>query len=166
MNDFIVTINGKKEKLSVVNNHLVVNGNKEINVELSEINKHSYLLRIENKVYEVAVNRNGNDKYSFLLDGFYFETEVRTTLQEKAKELLSNREQAAHHDTIKAPMPGLILKVKKKVGDTVEMGESVVILEAMKMENEIRSPASGKIKEIVGKEGKSVEKGGIILSIE
>ncbi|MFC2082111.1 biotin/lipoyl-containing protein, partial [Bacteroidota bacterium] len=83
-----------------------------------------------------------------------------------AKELLSNKKSARHHDIIKAPMPGLILKVKKNIGDDVEIGESVVILEAMKMENEIRSPVSGKIKEILVKEGISVEKDEIIISIE
>ena len=166
MNDYVVTLNGKKDNLKVINNHLVVNGDKEYQVELSEINKNSYLLRVDNKVYEVAVDRKNNETYSFLLDGFYFQTEVRTQLQEKARELLSNKESATHHDIIKAPMPGLILKVKKKEGDDVEIGESVAILEAMKMENEIRSPVSGKIKEILVKEGISVEKDEIIISIE
>ena len=63
-------------------------------------------------------------------------------------------------------MPGLLLKMKKKEGDSIEMGESIGILEAMKMENDIISPASGIIKEIFKKEGASVEKDEIILKIE
>jgi biotin carboxyl carrier protein len=63
-------------------------------------------------------------------------------------------------------MPGMVLRLKKRVGDTVEMGESVVILEAMKMENDLRSPSSGIIKEVIVKEGVSVEKDSILLTIE
>lgn len=166
MNEYIVTLNGKKDRLKVIDDHLVLNEGNEYKTELSEINKNSYLLRIGNKVYEIAVDRLNNEKYSFLLDGFYFQTEVRTQLQEKAKELLNNKEKASHHDRIKAPMPGLLLKIKKNVGDKVEIGESVAILEAMKMENEIRSTASGIVKEIKVKEGISVEKDEIIMSIE
>jgi biotin carboxyl carrier protein len=63
-------------------------------------------------------------------------------------------------------MPGMILKIKKKVGDEIEQGDSLLILEAMKMENDIRSPVSGKVKEIKIKEGQAVEKGISILVIE
>ena len=63
-------------------------------------------------------------------------------------------------------MPGLLLKIKKKEGDSVEIGESIAVLEAMKMENDILSPATGVIKEIKVKEGASVEKDEIILKID
>ncbi len=62
-------------------------------------------------------------------------------------------------------MPGLILKVTKKVGEQVELGDSVIILEAMKMENDLKSPASGIIENIFVTEGSAVEKGTLLLSI-
>jgi biotin carboxyl carrier protein len=71
-----------------------------------------------------------------------------------------------HHSEIKSPMPGLILKLKKKTGDEVEAGEPVLILEAMKMENELRSPSKGKIREILVKEGIAVEKGAVLFIID
>ena len=67
---------------------------------------------------------------------------------------------------VKAPMPGMILKVNKQVGEEVLSGESVIILEAMKMENELRSPVTGKLKELFVKEGNPVEKGIKLFSIE
>ena len=71
-----------------------------------------------------------------------------------------------HHMNVKAPMPGLILKVRKKVGEQVELGESVIILEAMKMENDLKSPASGIITELKVTEGMPVEKNTLLFSIE
>ena len=66
---------------------------------------------------------------------------------------------------LRAPMPGMIVSVKKKVGDTVEEGETVVVLEAMKMENALGAPASGTIKAINVSSGDSVAKNDIILVI-
>jgi biotin carboxyl carrier protein len=63
-------------------------------------------------------------------------------------------------------MPGLLLKLKKNIGDKVKAGEPLLILEAMKMENEIRSPIEGIVKNIMYKEGQTVEKNSIILTFE
>ena len=64
-----------------------------------------------------------------------------------------------------APMPGMIVKYEKKVGDTVNEGETVVILEAMKMENALAAPASGTIKAVNYGSGDSVAKGDVLCVI-
>jgi oxaloacetate decarboxylase alpha subunit/pyruvate carboxylase subunit B len=66
---------------------------------------------------------------------------------------------------LKAPMPGMIISFEKKVGDAVNQGETVVILEAMKMENALPSPASGTLKAINYKSGDSVAKNDILCII-
>ena len=66
---------------------------------------------------------------------------------------------------LRAPMPGMIVSVKKNVGDTVEEGETVVVLEAMKMENALPAPVSGTIKAINVSSGDSVAKNDVILVI-
>ena len=67
---------------------------------------------------------------------------------------------------IAAPMPGKIVKVLVKQGDTVEARQGVVIVEAMKMENELRSPKAGTVSEVRVKEGDSVEAGAILVVVE
>ncbi len=67
---------------------------------------------------------------------------------------------------VKAPMVGKILKVNVNVGDQVEEGDEIVILEAMKMEMPIPSPTSGTVKEIKVKEGDNVEAEQVIAVIE
>ena len=64
-----------------------------------------------------------------------------------------------------APMPGMIIKYEKKVGDTISQGETVVVLEAMKMENALPAPAGGTIKSINFSSGDSVAKGDVLAVI-
>lgn len=68
--------------------------------------------------------------------------------------------------TIAAPMPGAILKIMVKAGDDITPGQTVIIMEAMKMENEVRSTMAGKVKEIEVKEGGSVLEGDILIRLE
>ena len=73
---------------------------------------------------------------------------------------------AAAADTelvVKAPMPGLVLRVEVTVGDRVSAGQGVVIVEAMKMENELKAPASGTIARVEVVAGQTVEKGFVLL---
>ena len=67
--------------------------------------------------------------------------------------------------TVTAPMPGKILSLKVNVGDTVNSGDLVLMLEAMKMENEVFATASGKVTEIRVKSGDNVSTGDILMVI-
>lgn len=73
---------------------------------------------------------------------------------------------SAGQEVLSAPMPGTILKIAAKVGDTVAEGDIVLILEAMKMENEILAPRAGKISSISVNEGASVNTGDTLVVID
>ena len=66
---------------------------------------------------------------------------------------------------VKSPLPGVILQVNCKVGDTVKRGQNLLVLEAMKMENEIFSPADGVVKEIRARDGETVNTGDVMMII-
>ena len=68
--------------------------------------------------------------------------------------------------TINAPMPGMVISYSIKEGDKVKAGDVVLILEAMKMENNITSPVDGVLKKIIKEAGASVEKGEVLCIIE
>lgn len=68
--------------------------------------------------------------------------------------------------TVVAQLPGTIVRLLKSEGDVVDANEPVLILEAMKMENEITAPVKGKIKRIHVKEGQKVAKGDLLFEIE
>jgi len=67
--------------------------------------------------------------------------------------------------TVKAPMPGLVLRVEVEEGDAVSAGDGLVVLEAMKMENEIKAPVSGKVTAIHVDGGQAVDKGMVMVEV-
>jgi biotin carboxyl carrier protein len=67
---------------------------------------------------------------------------------------------------VRSPMPGKVVKVLVKVGDEVKAGQGVVVVEAMKMENELKAPRDGKIKQVTAEEGRAVESGQTLALIE
>ncbi|MCU7490911.1 MAG: acetyl-CoA carboxylase biotin carboxyl carrier protein subunit [Ignavibacteria bacterium] len=165
MNEYVATVNGNKRVFKLLDSGKILFNEKEIEYSILKVSEYSYLLKLGNKVFDITTTALSREKFGFLVDGHYFETTIRTKLQEKAQELQNIKNKENHHDLIKSPMPGMILKIKKQVGDKIEMGESVVILEAMKMENDLHAPSSGIIKEIFVKEGSSVEKDTVLLTI-
>jgi len=66
---------------------------------------------------------------------------------------------------VEAPMPGTVLKVNVKVGDSVNQGDTVLMLEAMKMENEIAAPADGVVDSINVSQGATVETGDVLVTL-
>jgi biotin carboxyl carrier protein len=68
--------------------------------------------------------------------------------------------------TVKSPMPGRLVKVLVKVGDKIAAGQSVVVVEAMKMENELRAPRAGVVRELRGAEGAAVDAGQDLVVID
>jgi biotin carboxyl carrier protein len=68
--------------------------------------------------------------------------------------------------TLLAPMPGLVLRVEVEVGQTVKAGQGVVVVEAMKMENELKAPADGVVASVAVRAGQTVEKGATLLVLE
>jgi len=167
MNEFIVTVNEKKKPVSILSDTELKIDNKKYSYEISHVHNNTYLLKCGNNYFEIVAEKVDNGQFAVLLKGYNFDAVVRTNLQEKAIHLLEEAQTSIHHQfKVKAPMPGMILKVKKQDGDIISQGESIMILEAMKMENDLRAPASGIITRISVEEGKAVEKGAILFSIE
>jgi biotin carboxyl carrier protein len=68
--------------------------------------------------------------------------------------------------TVVAPMPGLVVKVEVEVGQAVKAGQGVIVVEAMKMENELKAPADGVVASIAVQPGQTVDKGATLLVLE
>ncbi len=88
--------------------------------------------------------------------------------------MLDPREWRGRHGTLEvqgrqqvvAPMPGKIVRILVQAGEAVEAGQGLVVVEAMKMQNEIRSPKSGKVEKIVAKEGETVNPGDVLVWVD
>lgn len=83
-----------------------------------------------------------------------------------AQAAVGTRAQATGPAAVKSPMPGKVVKVLVKPGDEVKSGQGVVVVEAMKMENELKTPRDGKIKDVKVSEGQAVESGQTLATVE
>ncbi len=166
MSEYIVTVGEGKNDINLSKNSSLSLNGKDYHYELSLLSCNTYLLKIENKLYKVSAKRINTEKYIISLDGKQFETIIRTALQEKASSLIEKSSASKHKLDVKAPMPGMILKIKKGKGEQISRGDSIIILEAMKMENDLRAPVSGTITNLNVKEGTAVEKGVVLFTIE
>ena len=104
--------------------------------------------------------------YAVTLRGEQFNVQVE---DERTRKLNAGRKSTALPDgefALKAPIPGLVVKMLVKDGDEVEDGQSLVILEAMKMENELRSPKAGVVKKVEVIPGQRVEQNAILIVLE
>lgn len=167
MSEYIVTIEDQKKEIKILdNNHVFIDGQKK-SYELIRINHSSFLLKVNNRFFEARIQKIDTELYEISVNQNNFNTSIRTALEEKAFKLISESQIGTSHlITVKSPMPGLVLKIKKGVGESISKGDSIIILEAMKMENEIKSPKDGVIKSLPVKEGLAVEKNSILFIIE
>lgn len=92
------------------------------------------------------------------------ETAAAVTRVGPGGRVMSKRRVAAAD--VRAPMPGLVVAVEVSEGDDVDAGQGVVVLEAMKMQNELRSPVAGKVKKVFVTQGTAVDKGQPLLRVE
>jgi len=105
-------------------------------------------------------------RYLVEINGKKYETSLETPLDQLIKTLGFQTNGGPDVDSVIAPMPGLLLEVLVQVGDRVEKGDRLLVLEAMKMENIIGSPREGTIKKIMVGQGDTVDKKQLLLEIE
>lgn len=127
-------------------------------------------IMVDNKVYEVEIEQIAKETKSIISSSEpTFDKAKKRTSTSSKKEYTSlsitqeKQESLASNDgtgiRIEAPMPGTILDIRVKVGDTVYTGQVLAILEAMKMENDITAPQDGIVKEVKIKKGTTVNSG-------
>jgi biotin carboxyl carrier protein len=132
-----------------------------------------YKYRINGKEYEVTINSVSETDAKVTVNGNSYDVEIikEEKVQEPAyqRPAIPAREActpATVDKSLKSPLPGMILAIKVKVGDTVREGQPVAVLEAMKMENEILSEHDGIVTEINVEKGETVLEGAVIVTIK
>ncbi len=144
-------VNGQKTDWDLIktgeNLFHVLQNNLSYNAEIISANheEKSLMVRVNNQIYEVKVK----DRFDILLG-----------------QMGMNSGSAQKVNDLKAPMPGLVLKINVSEGQAIKKGESLLILEAMKMENVLKAASDGIIKSIKVKQGSTVEKGQLLIQIQ
>jgi biotin carboxyl carrier protein len=121
-------------------------------------------LTLPDRAVTFAVARR-SDGWTLLSGGELWEAVVLDERTRQLRELTRRSGQQAGHVLVKAPMPGLVLRLEVAVGDTVRAGQGLVVLEAMKMENELKAPVSGRVAAIHARAGQPVDKGVTLVEV-
>jgi len=142
----------------------IIGKDKISNFNMDLISKNVLLFKKNNKVMDLTYTINDNTVYLYK-NGKEYSFEF---LDEKALRRLSSTGglNAGGPVTIESPMPGKIVKLLKSVGDQVKEGEAIMIMEAMKMENEMKAPYDGVINKIFVRENDTIESGAKLFGIE
>lgn len=157
-------INNKEFRLSLVEqvkNHILVSlDSAKHRVSVEFLSEDEILLNIDGKVYDVLISANAVS-FSVCVNGKSFTVEKKSLAQ-----ILGGMDRQKKRIDIKTSMPGRIVKILAGVGERVREGQAVLILEAMKMQNEIKSPQSGTVTQMLPKSGESVEANALLFTIE
>jgi biotin carboxyl carrier protein len=124
-----------------------------------------YLIKVNGKEYEVEVEKVGGEAVQVskpVEAAAKVEAPAKTKSTESPK---SHKQGTIGNLKVNSPMPGTILGIKVNVGDEVEKGQALVILEAMKMENEIAAPEDGTVSSINVATGDTVDSGQLLVSL-
>lgn len=115
-----------------------------------------YTIAIGGKEYLIDVRETLTDQFRVMVEGQTFNVQVVSSEEIPSPFYRRDRESQF---TLTSPMPGIILSVEVSPGDTIQRGQTLVILEAMKMKNALQAPHDGVVKEILVQPGKRVDTG-------
>lgn len=164
---YTVTVNGAELVVDLDGENARINGETS-RARLAEADESpERVLTIGDEVHRVFV-RPGETRgrYTLWVDGFRFEVEALDERSRAIRELSAATTAPKGPAPLVAPMPGMIVRINVSEGDVVKPGQGLVVMEAMKMENELRASTGGAVRRVFVAPGTAVEKGALLLEME
>ncbi len=163
---YFVTIAGKTLEVDVEGDQVRVDGRLRTAV-MGEVGggqlRH---LLLDGRPMGLAIASEGKGRWALSLAGERWESEVIDERTRHIRSLTATADRARGPGSLRAPMPGLVVRVQAQSGQSVAAGAGLVVLEAMKMENELRAPGPAVVKAVHARPGDTVEKGQILVEFE
>ncbi len=158
-----------KENTYVVetNNTLTLDG-VEVELDMVSEGPNAFHVIRDGIGYDVFILEQDADTktYTVSINGHKYTMQAKSKFDELLDQLGMSSMMEAKADDLKAPMPGLVLDIKVEAGTEVSKGDPLLVLEAMKMENNIKASADGIVKSVDIKKGQAVEKNQVLISFE
>jgi biotin carboxyl carrier protein len=139
----------------------VLDDGKKLEISFRKVGPYTYVLQVGNRAYRIFY-----DGSVFYYNGVPYKIEVIEESYNKILSLLRGKDKFSGTIELRAVMPGNIIKILHKQGDTIKENEPIIVLEAMKMENEIISPIKGKVEKLLVSEGDKVQKDQLLAIIK
>lgn len=167
MERYAVKVSGREYDVRVEpagENFSVLVGKNKKSVAVQNLGGSRMLLLIDNQPHEIDIRSDGYESRRLVfVKGTEIEVEIEDFRLAQAKKVAGMSDRKVTVQNVKAPMPGLILEVKVSPGEKVGERQPLVVIEAMKMENIIKSPRNGVIKKVSVISGQSVEKNDLLI---
>jgi biotin carboxyl carrier protein len=164
---FHSNLGGKNYKIEInkqEDTYLVTIDGDAYRVDSRRIGEGELSLNIKGKVFDIIINANSRS-HDVLVGPFSYHIELMNSAS-MGESVQSESSIISGKVSVTSPMPGKVIRILKHLNDSVKEGEGVIVVEAMKMENELKSPKNGKVSEIKVSEGKTVESGEVLVVIE
>ncbi|NOT08276.1 MAG: biotin/lipoyl-binding protein [Gemmatimonadales bacterium] len=156
-------VGGKRHEIVVDGTRVTVDG-KERQAELQPVEGTPLrLLLLDGTSWSLVMESNGPGAWQVEEGGERVEVEVQDERTHHIRSLVGDGVAPVGPAVLKAPMPGLVVRVAVEVGQTVSAGQSLVVLEAMKMENELKAQSPGVVERVAVTPGQAVEKGQVLI---
>jgi biotin carboxyl carrier protein len=164
---YVVDLNGERYEVELSGDTAELNG-ETVAAHLEDIEGTPVrLVTIGREVHRVVARRGASrGSYTLWVDGYRFEGEALDDRTRAIRDITAASAKPSGPAPVNAPMPGLVVRINVAVGDRVHAGQGVVVMEAMKMENELRASAAGIVKMVHAEVGKAVEKGAVLVELE
>ncbi len=159
---FRVEVDGRVFKIDTGKGSISVDG-QPVDVSVMHVSGNTYSMLFNGRSHEFTAVSNG---FNLTISGIAGTQDV--SVFDRIALLLKESESASsnrHATAVRAPMPGLVLKIEIAEGQTIRPGEGLLVLEAMKMENEIFSSGYAVVEEIHVREGEAVDKGRLLVTL-
>lgn len=164
----LYTLSSEKRKFSFplpLKNKIRI-GKRDYIVQLKADEKYGTYILWKNRKYPVEIVRSRQNKYEILFNDISYTFTVETPFSMQRMKVLSSGKGKIEKESLRAPMPGKIIDVLVREGSNVLRGEPLVVLEAMKMQNEIQSPVNGQIVRVHAKPNSNVMKDDMLIEIK
>jgi biotin carboxyl carrier protein len=151
-----------------INEILTFDASQLDKLDVQRINENEYRLLYKERLYDITIlDVNESDKtYTIKINGSQLIIRVESEMDLLIQRLGMNVGNQNLSQDLKAPMPGLVLEIFVQPGQTVEAGQKLLILEAMKMENIVKAAGHGVIKNICVQKGQKLEKNQLLIEFE
>lgn len=164
---YVVEVNGERIALALEEGGVRI-GAEFLHAHLADVEGTPVqLVRLDGEVHRVTVRRGGSrGAYTLWIDGYRYQVEALDERTRAIRDLTASTAGPAGPRPLVAPMPGMIVRVHVREGDRVEAGQGLIAMEAMKMENELRSPSIGVVRRVHVEQGQAVDKGAMLVELE
>ena len=164
---YVVEIEGQTVEVEIDGDRVVVDG-IEVSARITDVpGTPIVLLTVGDTVRRVAVTRTADrGRYLLSVDGRKLDAEALDERTRAIRKLSAATSGPSGPAPLLAPMPGLIVRVNVEAGATVQPGQGLVVMEAMKMENELRATSAGVVRAVRVTPGMAVERGATLIELE